>query len=397
MTNPTPTSGAADLPEALYADAVKFAKEKASIAYVQRKCRCSYNKAERMLEQMVADGIIQTYNGRKDAALTSQAISAEPAGAGYAALQQKHNDYVETVGLMLDAIGYKEEYALQWPKEKASITFKRWFDEQLASHGQAPAQPAATWKPPGIGALMCVISSLRDTAHFSDEEGEVTNDLRALRDWASSVATPTPQAADTGAAWGAVVVPSDGQKDRLLAALERAAAAEFELRLLVDECDNDCIPGWEERMSERVASANRLLATTTTAQGAGITAGPLDSLALMKVVMQADEALSGRCIRGTTNWAAAIGKSVQRAVIAAAPQPAPPADSVLEDAARLEFLCDPTRLRMVECEKAGLWRVYQDEAPAEAAQHHWQAMTSLWHPTARSAIDAARKQGGSHD
>lgn len=43
----------------------------------------------------------------------------------------------------------------------------------------------------------------------------------------------------------------------------------------------------------------------------------LDSLALMKVVMRADEALAGRCSRGTTNWAAAIGKAVQDAVMAA--------------------------------------------------------------------------------
>ena len=47
---------------------------------------------------------------------------------------------------------------------------------------------------------------------------------------------------------------------------------------------------------------------------------PLDSLALMKVVMQADEALLGRCTRGTTNWAAAIGKAVQDAVLAARKQ-----------------------------------------------------------------------------
>ncbi|MBH0073899.1 hypothetical protein I6E78_18305, partial [Pseudoalteromonas sp. NZS127] len=74
-------------------------------------------------------------------------------------------------------------------------------------------------------------------------------------------------------------------------------------------------------------SASRAPADSVTAPAAGAVTGPLDSLALMKVVMQADEALSGRCTRGTTNWAAAIGKAVQRAVVAAAPQPAPPADS----------------------------------------------------------------------
>lgn len=51
-----------------------------------------------------------------------------------------------------------------------------------------------------------------------------------------------------------------GLADRLLAALERASAAESSLRALVDECDNDSTPGWEERMAGRIAQANRLLA-----------------------------------------------------------------------------------------------------------------------------------------
>lgn len=46
-------------------------------------------------------------------------------------------------------------------------------------------------KPPGIDALQCVIASMRDTAHFSDEEGELTNDLRTLRDWALARAALT--------------------------------------------------------------------------------------------------------------------------------------------------------------------------------------------------------------
>lgn len=41
---------------------------------------------------------------------------------------------------------------------------------------------------PGISALQCVISSLRDTAHLSDEGGELTDQLRELRDWALSTA-----------------------------------------------------------------------------------------------------------------------------------------------------------------------------------------------------------------
>lgn len=64
----------------------------------------------------------------------------------------------------------------------------------------APAGGAVAGQAPGINALMCVISSLRDTAHFSDEEGELTNELRALRDWVVSLAaapTPAAQAADS--------------------------------------------------------------------------------------------------------------------------------------------------------------------------------------------------------
>ena len=68
----------------------------------------------------------------------------------------------------------------------------------------APATQQAGAEPPGIQALMCVISSLRDMAHFSDEEGgELMSALCALRDWAyaQTVATsqpsPTTQAADS--------------------------------------------------------------------------------------------------------------------------------------------------------------------------------------------------------
>ena len=53
-------------------------------------------------------------------------------------------------------------------------------------------------EPPGIQALMCVISSLRDIAHFSDEEGgELMSALCALRDWAhaQTVAAPQPSPA----------------------------------------------------------------------------------------------------------------------------------------------------------------------------------------------------------
>ncbi|HIC7214866.1 hypothetical protein [Burkholderia stabilis] len=72
------------------------------------------------------------------------------------------------------------------------------------------------------------------------------------------------QAADAAAA------PADGtlQRDRLLAALERATKAESALRALVDECDNDTTAGWEDRMRIRIDDANRLLAATAAAAAA---------------------------------------------------------------------------------------------------------------------------------
>jgi len=69
--------------------------------------------------------------------------------------------------------------------------------------------PAAGQEPPPIHALMCVISSLRDTAHFSDEEGEVTEDLRKLRDWIVERAAATQPAVAAG--WVPIeTAPKDG-------------------------------------------------------------------------------------------------------------------------------------------------------------------------------------------
>lgn len=67
-------------------------------------------------------------------------------------------------------------------------------------------------------------------------------------------------------------------------------------------------------------------------------------------------------------------------------------ESNTSDAELLDFICDNDRQRMVE-QSGGFWRVYQDEAPLEAVHHLWQSMTSRWHPTAREAINAARKEG----
>jgi hypothetical protein len=87
-----------------------------------------------------------------EAELAKATAPAQPGQEGEReALARKHADYVETVGLMLAAVGYTEEYALQWPKEKASITFKRWFDEQIAAARAAP-QPATADAVPSVEA-----------------------------------------------------------------------------------------------------------------------------------------------------------------------------------------------------------------------------------------------------
>ena len=67
-----------------------------------------------------------------------------------------------------------------------------------AIQGEMNVQLGCGAEPPGIQALMCVISSLRDIAHFSDEEGgELMSALCALRDWAhaQTVAAPQPSPA----------------------------------------------------------------------------------------------------------------------------------------------------------------------------------------------------------
>ena len=57
---------------------------------------------------------------------------------------------------------------------------------------QPPATQQAGAEPPGIQALMCVISSLRDIAHFSDEEGgELMSALCAYAQTAAFLPPPT--------------------------------------------------------------------------------------------------------------------------------------------------------------------------------------------------------------
>ncbi|MDW9243940.1 hypothetical protein [Burkholderia cepacia] len=57
---------------------------------------------------------------------------------------------------------------------------------------------------------------------------------------------------------------------------ERAARAEAALRALVEECENDAIAGWEERMRRRIDDANRVLARAASANEAGAEGADLE-------------------------------------------------------------------------------------------------------------------------
>jgi len=118
-----------------------------------------------------------------------------------------------------------------------------------------------------------------------------------------------------------------------------ACPAELAVRLVLRGIDQDEAEhegGWwptsdgvemgAKKLAEVVAIVRGLNSQLEHAQAAlRPRATALDSIALMRAVMQADEAMVGRCLRGTTNWAAAIGRAVQDAVLAAqAPQQAAP-------------------------------------------------------------------------
>ena len=58
----------------LYKEAMKFAKEKASISYVQRKLKIGYNRAARIMEDMQNAGLVGplTSSGQRDILVPSR-------------------------------------------------------------------------------------------------------------------------------------------------------------------------------------------------------------------------------------------------------------------------------------------------------------------------------------
>lgn len=116
-------------------------------------------------------------------------IKATPTAQAAPAADYDHGPQSVTVAEAARHVG-------KWLNERPNRPLDLRDVAMLCAHAQkAPAAGAVDGMPPGISALMCVISSLRDTAHFSDEEGELTDELRTLRDWAMTQATaPTPAA-----------------------------------------------------------------------------------------------------------------------------------------------------------------------------------------------------------
>ena len=313
-THTTPASGAADLPEALYADAVKFAKERASISYVQRKCRCSYNKAERMLEQMVADGIIQTYNWRKDAALTAQAISEAP-------------DHVADLGNMVE----------------------RAISAEPAAHVQNPAE----------------------NEHVADDMS---------KNGAEMIMSTQP-VAQQGAAYAALPEPLEidwpelhsqalgcGVEDRGLHS--RYECAEYGWQDGVDKC--------AERVPEQIFDADQMRAfadATHTLRAESLAA--LDRARIRDIFMA-----HGFMVKdGQTDLKQYVYDAADALLSAARA----PADSVLEDAARYQWLRQHWFTMSSNYKGCITFRI---------GEPRWSDITE---EALDAAIDSARKQGGSHD
>lgn len=117
-------------------------------------------------------------------------------------------------------------------------------------------------------------------------------------------------------------------------------------------------------------------------------AAVLDSLALMKVVMRADEALAGRCTRGTTNWAAAIGKAVQDAVLAdrapadsvTAPKQEPVAYAIFAENGNIRlWATEPQHVKRIAAEQGlSLVKLYTAPQPAPAPLSEREMFEETW-------------------
>jgi hypothetical protein len=85
----------------------------------------------------------------------------------------KAQDLRDTIRAVFDAVGYPTEYALQHRKEKVSVTFKRWFDEQMRQREAAPQEP------------FCYVQV--------NKQGDITRTVKRKDSWARTPLYATPQ------------------------------------------------------------------------------------------------------------------------------------------------------------------------------------------------------------
>lgn len=76
--------------------------------------------------------------------------------------RDKQSDLLETLRLVFESVGYSADYAIQWPKEKASVTFKRWFDEQPNKYWDAFVEE---WRKEcgvdNVAVILCGVDKLK--------------------------------------------------------------------------------------------------------------------------------------------------------------------------------------------------------------------------------------------
>ena len=332
----TPTSGAADLPEALHVDRSE-----------------AVNLARNFT---VEDGIVVTQKGVRiladavllmDAALTAQAISAEPAGAEYAELPKPYC------------------YEFREPKERYTTDQMRAFADDThalrASHGQAPAHVLHL-----VQDAFAEVAMAYPKAFALHKVGLADTAVR------KALATPSPQAAQQAPAgatpWRSAVLD------------------------LIDECPGLTMEQdrWLSRRVKEIDFASAPRPTAQAAPAAGAVAGSdgrmsdelrslIEGMSVSVDVSTGDHDAGHRYFGTVTEVMECQGDKhgvtllVQDAEPNFAPTPAPPADSVLEDAARYRWLREG------------------NDAIHGAA---WHVAVNLYGCEWDAAIDAAMNKGG---
>lgn len=152
--------------------------------------------------------------------MTASLAASAPTVGGDADSAVSAQDLHDSIKAIFDAVGYTEAYAMQWPKEKVSVTFRRWFDEQIALATQEPSAAAEPVAPVDLEQLTQLIADrLSGTYHCTrvweawrvgtmsqddfEDVGESDTPAELAAEIVSLLATPpTPPSAPAGAGEG---------------------------------------------------------------------------------------------------------------------------------------------------------------------------------------------------